>query len=46
VKQSLSLKKAVSYFRILFFLIANSELPFWARNAFYKYSYGLMEDPL
>jgi hypothetical protein len=28
VKQSLSLKKAVNYFRILFFLTANSELPF------------------
>jgi hypothetical protein len=28
VKQSLSLKKAVNYLRILFFRIANSELPF------------------
>jgi hypothetical protein len=39
------LKKAVNYLRILFFRIANSELPFWARKELYRYSYWLIEQP-
>ena len=45
VKQSLSLKKLVSSFRMLFFLIARSDVPFWGFKAFYKYSWGEITIP-
>lgn len=45
VKQSLSLKKVVSSFLILFLRCACSFVPFWGLNAFYKYSWGLIGNP-
>ena len=42
MKQSLSLKKLMSSFLMLFFLITMSDVPFWSFRAFYRYYWGLI----